>query len=260
MKRANDIQGPTPSGAPNRPAPACLGLADMATLLLVRHGRTGANASGVLSGRSAGVDLDEAGRQQARALGERVARLRLATVVSSPLERCVQTAAAVATAASPVELDDRLTECDYGTWTGRSLTDLRREKLWRVVQDHPSGAVFPAGEPLRAMQSRAVEAVRDHDSRVEAVAGPDAVWMAVTHGDVIKAIVADALGLHLDFFQRLVADPCSVNVIVYTRTRPFVARLNDTGGDLSMLRPKRRRRRARSGDAVVGGGGGQVAR
>jgi broad specificity phosphatase PhoE len=93
--------------------------------------------------------------------------------------------------------------------------------------------------------------------------GPEAVWLACSHGDVIKAIVADALGVHLDLFQRIVADPASVTVIRYTPVRPFVLRLNDTGGDLAGLAAPKRRRRRRAlptdSDAPVGGGAGAGA-
>ncbi|GMA84814.1 hypothetical protein GCM10025868_00640 [Angustibacter aerolatus] len=118
----------------------------------------------------------------------------------------------------------------------------------------------PEGESMRAMQARALDAVREWDARVAAEHGPDAVWVAVSHGDVIKAILADALGSHLDQFQRIVVSPASVSVVQYTPTRPFVGRVNDVGGDLSgLVPPPRRGRRARApkaptGDAVVGGG------
>jgi len=124
------------------------------------------------------------------------------------------------------------------------------------VQQHPSAAVFPGpeGEPLRETSNRAVAAVRDWNARL----GPDATWLACSHGDVIKAIVADALGLHLDQFQRIVVDPCSVTVIRYTETRPFVVRVNDTGSSVAELLqpPPKKSRRKRSSDAAVGGGAG----
>jgi broad specificity phosphatase PhoE len=108
---------------------------------------------------------------------------------------------------------------------------------------------------LAQTQTRAVAAIRDGNARVEKKFGPDAVWLACSHGDVIKAIVADALGLHLDLFQRISADPCSVTVIRYTELRPFVVRMNDTGGDVAaLIPPKKKRRRKASSDAVVGGG------
>jgi probable phosphomutase (TIGR03848 family) len=230
------------------------------TVLLLRHGRTTANAAGVLAGWTPGVRLDDAGTAQVRAVGERLAKVPLAAVVSSPLERCVQTADAVAQGRDlQVQTDERLGEARYGDWTGRSIKELSKEPLWKVVQQHPSAAVFPGdeGEGLAQTQARAVAAVRAWNATL----GPDAVWLACSHGDVIKAILADALGLHLDSFQRIVVDPASLSVVTYTATRPFVVRVNDTGGDVSgLLPPARRRRRGKaSSDAVVGGGAGTTA-
>jgi broad specificity phosphatase PhoE len=122
----------------------------------------------------------------------------------------------------------------------------------------------PEGEGLAQTQARAVIAIREWDARVAAEHGPDAVWVACSHGDVIKAVLADALGMHLDLFQRIVVDPCSVSVVRYTETRPFVVRVNDVGGDVASLIPpkkkKGRRRRGADSDAVVGGGAGGPAR
>ncbi len=236
----------------------------MPTVLLVRHGRSTANTSGVLAGRTPGVALDDTGREQAAALAVRLAAVPLAAAVSSPIQRCQETTGVLLAVPGPrgrfrrrpeVGLDDRLAEADYGDWTNRSIRDLSREPLWRTVQAHPSAVTFPGGESLRGMQSRSVDAIRDHDARVAATAGDSAVWLAVSHGDIIKAIVADALGVHLDAFQRIVVDPCSVTVIRYTSLRPFVQRVNDVGGDLGGVAPARTRRRATS-DAVVGGGAG----
>jgi len=228
------------------------------TVLLLRHGRTTANTGGVLAGWTPGVQLDETGQAQVRAVAERLATVPLAAVVSSPLERCRQTAAALLDGRDlAVQSDDRLGEARYGDWTGRTIKELAKEPLWKVVQQHPSAAVFPGpeGEGLAQTQARAVAAVRAWNATL----GPDAVWLACSHGDVIKAILADALGLHLDQFQRIVVDPASISVVTYTDTRPFVVRVNDTGGDVSALvpPPKRRRRKA-SSDAVVGGGAGSA--
>lgn len=231
----------------------------MATVLLVRHGLT-AMTGPVLAGHTPGVHLDERGRAQAEAMAARLVPVPLAAVVTSPLERCVETAHAVLTGRSLVSsIEPRLAEVRYGDWTGKPLKDLVKQPLWRVVQAHPSAAVFPGaeGEALAGAQSRAVSAVREWDARIAASAGPDAVWLACSHGDIIKAVLADALGLHLDLFQRIVVDPCSVSVVRYTDTRPFVLRVNDTGGDVAaLLPPKRRRRRKPAADAAVGGGAG----
>jgi probable phosphomutase (TIGR03848 family) len=231
----------------------------VATVLLVRHGLT-AMTGPVLAGHTPGVHLDERGRAQAEAMAARLVPVPLAGVVTSPLERCVETAQAVLAGRSLVSsIEPRLAEVRYGDWTGKPLKDLAKQPLWRVVQAHPSAVVFPGaeGEALAGAQSRAVSAVREWDARIAASAGPDAVWLACSHGDIIKAILADALGLHLDLFQRIVVDPCSVSVVRYTDTRPFVLRVNDTGGDVAaLLPPKRRRRRKPAADAAVGGGAG----
>jgi probable phosphomutase (TIGR03848 family) len=243
----------------------------MATVILLRHGRTTANASGLLAGRTPGVRLDDTGRQQAVRAGQRIAPVPLAAIVSSPLERCRQTARAVLEAqapprdgAGPLEIgrERGITECDYGEWQGRLLKDLAKEKLWGTVQTQPSAAVFPGGESLLAMQSRAVAAVRRHDAAVEAAHGADAVWVAVSHGDIIKSLLADALGMHLDLFQRLHVDPASISIVRYTPARPFVLASNTHEGDLAWLAPRpgakgaRTRRPRATADAAIGGGAG----
>lgn len=236
----------------------------MATVLLLRHGRSTANADGGLAGQRP-VELDETGREQATAVGARLAGVPLAAVVTSPLRRCRQTLELGLPGTTPA-VEERLTECGYGQWEGQSLKALAKDPLWPVVQQHPSAAVFPGGEAMAAMSTRAVAAVRDWDARVTAEHGPDAIWLACSHGDIIKAVIADALGMHLDQFQRLVVDPASVTAIRYTPLRPFVMRLNDTGGALAALVPPKRRRptstgaagsprpRSADSDAPVGGG------
>ncbi len=225
----------------------------MATVLLVRHGRTTANAGGILAGRAAGVRLDAVGRDQAVRAAERLAVVPLVAVVSSPLERCRQTARAVVErqAGVPVQIDGALTECDYGQWQGRALAELAREPLWSVVQNQPSAVTFPGGESLAAMHARAVAAVRRHDAAVEAEHGAGAVWAAVTHGDVIKSVLADALGMHLDLFQRLSVSPASVSIVRYGTSRPDVVATNGGSEDLSWLRSA-----GPVADAPVGGGAG----
>jgi probable phosphomutase (TIGR03848 family) len=230
------------------------------TVLLVRHGLT-ATTGHVLTGWTPGIPLDDRGRAQAAALAARLAPLRLDAIVSSPLERCQQTAAAIAAGRDGQEVvtDDRVGECHYGDWTGRPLKKLATERLWRVVQAHPSAVTFPGpeGESMPDMQHRAVAAVRDWNARL----GQDATYLICSHGDVIKAIVADSLGMHLDQCQRIQADPCSLTVIRYTPLRPFLVRMNDRGGGVDDLMPHARGhgpgpRGAVTSDAAVGGGSG----
>ncbi|MFJ8648056.1 histidine phosphatase family protein [Streptomyces sp. NPDC093546] len=226
----------------------------MATLILVRHGRSTANTAGVLAGWTPGVALDERGAAQAAALPGRLAGVPIAAAVTSPLQRCRETLQPLLDARPelPVHTDERIGECQYGDWSGRKLAELADEPLMEVVQQHPSAAAFPGGESIRAMQARAVDAVREWNARVEAEYGEDAVYLMCSHGDIIKSLVADALGLHLDLFQRVHVDPCSVTVIRYTRLRPFLVRLGDTG-DFAALIP---RERSGGGAAEVGGGAG----
>ena len=232
----------------------------MTLVLLIRHGRTTANSSGILAGWTKGVRLDERGEQQAAELAERLAEVPLAAVVSSPLERCRQTSDLVLAGRPdvPVHLDERIGECRYGDWTGRPLSELAAEPLWRVVQAHPSAARFPGpdGESMADMSARAVAAVREWNTLIAEEHGPEAVWALFSHGDVIKALAADALGLHLDQFQRITCDPCSVTAVRYTELRPFVVRLNDVGGDPAPYKPAPERSPSADADAAVGGGAG----
>jgi probable phosphomutase (TIGR03848 family) len=250
------------------------------TVLLVRHGLT-ATTGQLLTGWTPGVGLDERGRAQAKALGERLAAVPLDAILSSPLDRCRQTVEEIVAVragrtgqaghagqpAVPV-IEDRVGECKYGDWTGKPLKELEKDPLWPVVQAHPSAVRFPGpeGESMLDMQHRAVSAIREWNGRL----GKDATYLVCSHGDVIKAIVADSLGLHLDQCQRIVADPCSLTVIRYTPLRPFLLRLNDTGGGVDDLlpRPKPVDSEHNSGgadsasaavsesDAVIGGGAG----
>lgn len=232
----------------------------MTTLLLMRHGRTTANSTGVLAGRSAGVDLDEVGLRQADAAAQRISGLPIAGVVTSPLQRCRRTTERITAGTQwPVHTDRGLIECGYGDWTGRKLAELAKEKLWATVQSQPSAVQFPGGEALAAMSARAVSTVRGWNARLAAEADDQAIWVAVSHGDIIKAILADALGMHLDSFQRITVDPASISIIRYTQARPYVVTMNSTAGDLGHLAPAKKARgarRKRSDDAAVGGGMG----
>jgi probable phosphomutase (TIGR03848 family) len=234
-------------------------------VLLVRHGLT-ATTGELLTGRTPGITLDDRGRAQAAAVAARLAPVPLDAIITSPLERCRETAEAIAAArdGGPAEVitDDRVAECMYGDWTGRPLKELAKDPLWPVVQAHASAVTFPGpdGESMPDMQHRAVAAVRDWNARL----GKNAAYVLCSHGDVIKAIITDSLGLHLDQCQRIQVDPCSLSVIRYTPLRPFLLRLNDTGGDTADLarRPAdgeeaEGQEHRNESDAMVGGGAGE---
>jgi probable phosphomutase (TIGR03848 family) len=247
------------------------------TLLLVRHGHSSANGEGILAGRLPGIHLTERGRGQAAALGERFAGAQVARVVSSPLERCLETAHPLAAAAGvEVVVEYGLQECAYGAWSGRKLSELAKEPLWSTVQDDPANARFPdhdeyAAESLQEMSDRVVEAVRRHDAQVREEHGEGAVWVAVSHGDLVKAVLAEATGAGLGHFQRYTADPASVCAIRYGERHTFLLSANELSPDLARFRPPAdapatgetvtgetatATDAAPTGDAQVGGGAG----
>jgi len=201
----------------------------MGTVLLIRHGQSVANAQGVLAGRAPGVHLDEHGEKSAIELGIHLGALPIAKVLISPLERTAQTADLIFARKFPVETENRITECDYGDWQGRLLSELATETLWKTVQNEPDQMVFPNGESLQQMSDRAVEAIREWDAKLSAQHGSDVIWVAVSHGDVIKAICADALSMPLRNFQRISIEPSSVSVVQYRSESAQVHKLNDTG-------------------------------
>ncbi|MGE9807604.1 MULTISPECIES: MSMEG_4193 family putative phosphomutase [unclassified Janibacter] len=229
----------------------------MPTVILLRHARSTANAAGVLAGWSPGVHLDDDGRGQAREVAERLRDLPLVHVAMSPLERCRETAAPLLELKPDVTTSTEadLGECHYGAWTGRPLAELAKEPLWRTVQDEPSRATFPAsaeheGESLTAMAARTVAAIERIDAEVAHRHGPDALWLALSHGDPLKAVLAHAAGAPLDAFQRWHVAPASVSLIRLTDGRATLLRVNDTGAPLWRPAPATG---LASGDATVGG-------
>ena len=215
-------------------------------VLLVRHGTTPTTGK-VLPGRATGLHLADTGRAQAEKVADRLQRwsaagpaskdgqrptARITAVYASPLERTRETAAPIAKHLGlRVQTHRGLLECDFGQWTGAQLKDLMKRPEWATVQRYPSGFRFPGGESFTAMQARIVDTIaelcRHH---------PGEAVVAVSHADPIKAAVADALGSHLDLFQRIVISPCSLTAISYGAVGPTVLAVNSTS-DLNELVP-----------------------
>jgi probable phosphoglycerate mutase len=221
---------------------------------LIRHAHSQSNASGVLSGRLPNIHLSEKGIKQSQQLSERLGNFAVAQLRVSPMERCFETISPwlneVVLKNSPdfePIIDPSLNEVDYGHWSGKKLISLARKKEWRTVQESPSRMYFPGGEGIAQMQSRAMSVVH------ELAKLPDSkTAVIVSHGDVIKSIVASALGTHLDEFQRIIIDPASVSVLDYSGIKPRVLLLNDTRAVVTDLlqAPKRSRN-------LLGGGAGK---
>ncbi len=223
-------------------------------LVLIRHAHSQSNASGVLSGRIPNVHLSEKGVKQSVELSTRLGTFPIAQMRISPMERCFETIAPWLNECvlknnpdfEPI-VDPLLNEVDYGQWSGKRLAALSRKKEWKTVQESPSRMYFPGGEGIAVMQARAMSAVH------QAASLPDSkVAVFVSHGDVIKAIVASALGMHLDEFQRIIIDPASVSIIEYSSVRPRVLLVNDTRAVITDLlqAPKRSKN-------LLGGGSGK---
>jgi probable phosphoglycerate mutase len=217
-------------------------------VVLVRHAHSQANAAGILSGRRPNIALSEKGRTQAQELAIRLGELKVKELRVSPLQRCIETIDPWVSTKSRIRRieDHGITEVDYGKWSGRSLRSLSREKLWKIVQENPSRVFFPDGEGMANMQARAIESMH----LALASTGTGAVVM-VSHGDVIKALVAANLGMRLDDFQRIIIDPASVTVFDFSSKTPRLLLLNDSHsniGDLGITSTKKR--------LLVGGGSG----
>ena len=196
----------------------------MTTILLIRHAVNDFVKTGKLAGRMAGVHLNDEGLAQAEALGRRLAEAPLGRIYSSPMERTMETAAAIVKhhPQLTVEAHPEITEVEYGAWQGKAISELQRRKMWGVVQEYPSRARFPNGETMRGVQSRIVNAIealtRDH---------PEQMIALVFHADLIKLALAHYLGMHLDVFQRIVISPASISTLHLGHSRPFIIGMND---------------------------------
>ncbi|MFQ5613861.1 MAG: MSMEG_4193 family putative phosphomutase [Anaerolineae bacterium] len=210
-------------------------------VLLIRHGQNDWVGKNKLAGWTPGVRLNKLGRAQAAATGQRLASEDIAAVYSSPLERTVETAQAIAQPHKlKVQFQKMLGEVDYGQWTGKSIAKLSKTDAWPVVQFYPSAARFPGGESLFEMQARAVQEI---NRLVEAHPGQTIV--IVSHADLIKSVIAHYLGTHLDLFQRIVVSPASITRVAFLKMGPRIITVNDTGHlhELENERMKKSRKR-----------------
>lgn len=223
----------------------------MTTVILLRHAHSVANEKGILAGRASGVSLSTKGKEQAELLTSRLGNARFKDIRISPLERCLATLepwlqSQDTSVRKKILFDPNVSEVDYGDWTGKKLLALSLRKEWRVVQNTPSEMKFPKGEGLLQMQQRAEKALRQSIKK----AGTG-VSLIVSHGDVIKSLIATALDLHLDKFQKIVIDPASISVLDFSKGSFRLLHLNDLTTNFEYLSQKKR-----SSKTLVGGGSG----
>ncbi len=223
----------------------------MTTVILIRHAHSIANEKGVLAGRAPGITLSKSGKKQALELNKRLGELQPKHISISPLERCKATLQpwliARGITQRSITVDEGFTEVDYGQWTGKKLATLALKKEWRIVQKSPSKMVFPDGEALLGVQSRAHKALLKSIKK----AG-NGIVIVVSHGDVIKSLIASALELELDKFQKIVIDPASISVLDYNKGNFRLLHLNDSTSNFEHLSKSKR-----SGKTLVGGGAGR---
>jgi probable phosphoglycerate mutase len=206
----------------------------MALIVLLRHAHSVANEKNILAGRTPGISLSKTGSKQAELLVDRLGSTTFDQIFISPMERCHQTIAPWLSASpqsNPLTVDHDISEVDYGAWSGKSLAVLRRKKLWKTVAEQPSQMIFPQGESLLQMQQRALSSFY----RLNSLKGSKA-RLLVSHGDVIKSIVAHCLGMHLDQFQKLVIEPASLSIIDTDNGVSRLITFNDTSGSLGSAR------------------------
>jgi probable phosphomutase (TIGR03848 family) len=230
----------------------------MTRIVLLRHAHSSANAKAILAGRAPGVDLSDRGRKESQDVAKRLKEINFSLIRVSPMERCAQTIEPLlaqlskGSGAKPIiEVENDLVEVDYGKWTGRKLAILSRDKAWKVVQNNPSAMYFPGGEGLLDVQARAMRAVNNAANTPGR--GPK---LLVSHGDVIKSIVASVLGAHLDHFQKIVIDPASITVLDFNGVDFRVLTLNSTTAPITaFLKEKSSKKKGVS--ALLGGGSGR---
>lgn len=223
----------------------------MSRIFLLRHALSVANDSGVLAGQISGIALSSAGREQALDLVERIGSIKFDSVRVSPMQRCQETIApwiesAYGSGLAQYTLDDQIIEMDYGTWSGKKLSKLSREKLWKQIQSQPSRVTFPDGEKFSAMQKRSFKTMQELGSTKKGTS-----HLLVSHGDVIKAIIASCLKMKLDDFQSLIVDPASVTVIDFDGETSRLIAYNDKTNDFAKFM-----KTSKSMKALLGGGAG----
>jgi probable phosphomutase (TIGR03848 family) len=217
--------------------------------VFLRHAHSSANDAGILSGQLPGVSLSTKGKKQATQLVERIGSSNFDSVRISPLQRCEETItpwlnSKYSKGIKNYQIDDALIEMDYGSWSGRKLSSLSREELWKEIQNRPSAVQFPQGERMRAMQKRALSSVFASIEEKK-----NGTHLFVSHGDVLKAIVASLLKMKLDDFQSLVIDPASLTVIDFDGEKSRLLAFNDLHSPLAPMTSMEK-----STKALIGGG------
>jgi probable phosphomutase (TIGR03848 family) len=226
----------------------------VAKIVLLRHAHSTANNAGILAGQISGISLSKDGIRQSRELVQRIGKSSFDSVRVSPMQRCEETinpwiSSNFSRGLENYLLDDGLIEMNYGSWSGRKLSGLRREPLWKLIQTTPSKVKFPEGERFTAMQKRAIASVQD-----AVTSKKNGTHLLVSHGDVIKAIIAGLINLKLDNFQSLVIDPASITILDVDAQGARLVMFNDSKSPIGPLLQAKK-----APKTLLGGGAGSQA-
>jgi probable phosphomutase (TIGR03848 family) len=221
----------------------------VARLVFLRHAHSIANESGILSGQLHGITLSKRGKEQAQHLVERLGKCAFDSIRVSPMQRCEETISpwlnsSYANGLKGYEIDESLIEVDYGSWSGKKLSRLSREKLWKAIQEKPSTVQFPDGERIKSMQRRAMASVERALAEKK-----NGTHLFVSHGDVLKAVIASLLKMRLDDFQSLIIDPASISIVDYDGRKARLLAFNDSSSHIAPLT-----KMEKTSKALLGGG------
>lgn len=199
----------------------------MSTVILIRHARSSANAAGILAGQTPGVRLDPTGVEQSFRLAEILGAISIAKVFISPLERCLDTISPwISQHGKNAEIhsDSRIIEPDYGLWSGKNLDELRTQPLWDLVQNSPREVTFPSGESLLDVWER----TKSFYSSLREFSDQEINVVVVSHGDIIKFLIAQIVDLEMNKFQNLVIEPASVSIARFEKDSSRLIQSNRT--------------------------------
>ena len=200
-------------------------LYQVTAFLLIRHASCDPVGKSI-AGRSPGIHLNDAGRHQATALAARLGALPVAAIRSSPLERALETAQPLASALGlPVAKDEGLNEVDFGDWTGRTLTELDGLPGWRDFNERRSSTRIPGGETMAEVVSRSL-ATLEQVQRTPELSGR--LVAVVSHGDVLRSLVAHCIGMDPNAIHRIEIAPASVSILLSEAGNWRLVLLNST--------------------------------
>jgi len=209
----------------------------MTTFLLLRHAHSVANKAGILAGQLEGIGLSKDGIAQVNKLTSSFENLKIDRIISSPMQRCLETVESIARSKRKrISIDERLIEMNYGSWSGKKLSKLSRMKEWKVIQTKPSAFRFPQGESFKELEERIESLLKDLTRKY-----PKETILIITHGDIVKIAASLTVGSGLDNFQKFAVDPCSLTTLSWGSKARMLLTFNQKIVSIKSSKKKKRR-------------------